>query len=329
MKHPRSWAEDRLVLGDCLDSKLGLPNLEDKTIDHILTDPPYSAHTHAGNRRGWEEKKGKKVPTKAMPMAFAALDIDLVPQIAEQFVRVCKGWILVFCALEQIGLWQDALVAAGAKRRNTVIDTGKLPLPPERLEKLIADLRKAKFSDLEIAAALRDDASALVWTKPNCAPKFQGDGPSNAAEAIVTAWAGTGQSKWNAGGSYGHYHFPVDNVTVERRHETQKPLPLIRQLLIDFTKPGELVLDAFLGGGSTAIGCKQLSRHWFGYEIDAGPLERCTAAMKEIHPLSTAQQTMLHRRRKDRAYSGVKPKPTAIPIQTELNWEPKKRRKSK
>jgi site-specific DNA-methyltransferase (adenine-specific) len=312
-----------------MDPKQGIPSLPDKSVDHILTDPPYSDHVHADNRRGWEDKteggKKKKRPTKPMPMRFDALSIDAVPEIASQMVRVTRGWILIFCALEQIGLWQASLVAAGAKRRNTIISTGHTPLDVERLRELIKILRNEGFTANEISRALRDEASALVWTKPNCAPKFAGDGPSNAAEAIVTAWAGTGMSKWNAGGGYGHYHFPVDNKAKERRHETQKPLPLIRQLILDFTNPNELVLDNYFGGGSTPIACKQLSRHWLGYEIDPKPYEAATKALEHFAPLNTMQQMMLHRKRKDRAYAGVRPKPTAIPIQTELLWVPEKK----
>lgn len=36
-----------------------------------------------------------------------------------------------------------------------------------------------------------------------------------------------------------------------------------------FTKPGDLVLDPFFGGGTTAIACEMIGRNWLGFEIDA------------------------------------------------------------
>lgn len=163
--------------------------------------------------------------------------------------------------------------------------------------------------------------NTILWTKRNAAPKFQGNGPASAAEAIVCVWAGKGQSVWNAGGGYGHYHYSVDQH--HRRHATQKPLPLMRQLIIDFTMPGQLVLDPFAGGGSTLIACKQLQRHFIGYELGADEQTRESRrlglkALNRAQPQTKMQQIMLHKQRRKRAYAGHPVKETALPYQT---WE--------
>ena len=312
-------------LGDCMDPKTGLPAYPDGSVDHVVTDPPFSEHVHAGNRRGWEvAEDGSRRPTKAMPMAFGAIGETEIQRFAREFVRVSRGWVLVFCALEQIGVWRDALDEAGARRRNSMIVTGRQPLAADRMRQLVHTLHGAGFTTDEIVAALRDDAEVCVWTKSNAAPKFQGDGPANAAEAIVTAWAGTGGSKWNAGGSYGHYHYPVDNgARVERRHETQKPLPLMRQILIDFTNPGDIVVDPFGGGGSTPIACKQLGRKYVAYELNAEPHALGVDALARATEMSPAQVRAYHRLRKDRAYAGLEPKRTAIAVQSAFDFEVK------
>lgn len=53
-------------------------------------------------------------------------------------------------------------------------------------------------------------------------------------------------------------------------HPTQKPLELIYKLLNIHTKEGDLVLDPFIGGGTTALACHKMGRRYIGFEIDKG-----------------------------------------------------------
>jgi len=51
-------------------------------------------------------------------------------------------------------------------------------------------------------------------------------------------------------------------------HPTPKPKQFIRELLSMFTKEEDLILDPFVGSGSTALACKQTGRRFVGFEID-------------------------------------------------------------
>lgn len=53
------------------------------------------------------------------------------------------------------------------------------------------------------------------------------------------------------------------------QHPTQKPIELIKYLVEKFSKENDLILDPFLGSGTTAIACKQLKRNFIGIEISA------------------------------------------------------------
>ena len=55
-------------------------------------------------------------------------------------------------------------------------------------------------------------------------------------------------------------------------HPSQKPLNLIRKLILCSTDEGDTVLDPFLGSGTTAVAAQELSRHWIGIERDPGYL---------------------------------------------------------
>jgi len=53
-----------------------------------------------------------------------------------------------------------------------------------------------------------------------------------------------------------------------RIHPTQKPLDLIERLIRVSSNPGDVVLDPFMGSGTTAVVSERLDRAWIGYELD-------------------------------------------------------------
>lgn len=105
---------------------------------------------------------------------------------------------------------------------------------------------------------------AMVWVKPDAMPQFNGQGPSTGHEMIVSAWYGEGHSKWNGGGKPGTFIFTKNTQGAE--HPTQKPLPLMSELISLFTFPNDLVCDPFLGSGTTGIASVKLGRRFVGIE---------------------------------------------------------------
>ena len=55
----------------------------------------------------------------------------------------------------------------------------------------------------------------------------------------------------------------------KRYHPTQKPVKLIEYLIKIHSNKGELVLDPFMGSGTTGVSSLNLDRHFIGYEIDS------------------------------------------------------------
>lgn len=52
------------------------------------------------------------------------------------------------------------------------------------------------------------------------------------------------------------------------QHPTQKPTELIERLIEKFSDEGNIVLDPFLGSGTTAVAAVKTNRHYIGFEID-------------------------------------------------------------
>ncbi len=65
-----------------------------------------------------------------------------------------------------------------------------------------------------------------------------------------------------------------------RIHPTQKPVRLLERLLALVTKEGDLVVDPFVGSGSTAIACININRKYIGYEIDVEYFRHCQERIK-------------------------------------------------
>jgi site-specific DNA-methyltransferase (adenine-specific) len=63
-------------------------------------------------------------------------------------------------------------------------------------------------------------------------------------------------------------------------HPSQKPIDLIEKLIACSTDKGDLVLDPFLGSGTTAAAAKRLGRQWIGIEKESNYLKIARARLK-------------------------------------------------
>jgi site-specific DNA-methyltransferase (adenine-specific) len=109
---------------------------------------------------------------------------------------------------------------------------------------------------------------ACVWVKPDCAPQLNGQGPAQGAENFVCAWAGEGYSRWNAGGKRGVYTHNTNSQERHGEHPTEKPRRLMAEIIKDFTNPGQLICDPFMGSGTTLVAATQMGRPSIGIEMN-------------------------------------------------------------
>lgn len=67
-------------------------------------------------------------------------------------------------------------------------------------------------------------------------------------------------------------------------HPTQKPIKLIKDLVICSTREGDSVLDPFLGSGTTAEACERLGRSWVGIEAEERYVQIAELRLKQLSP---------------------------------------------
>lgn len=122
-----------------------------------------------------------------------------------------------------------------------------------------------------LASAL-DHRNLVYWRKPNPAPAFR----QHYVRAVEMAVWQTKGGKWtfNEGGYCPNViegipivsGFSTVNNGEPRIHPTQKPVALMALLVDRHSKPGDLVLDPYMGSGTTLVAAKRLGRRSIGIE---------------------------------------------------------------
>ena len=123
----------------------------------------------------------------------------------------------------------------------------------------------------------------IIWRKTNPMPNFRGRRFTNAHETLI--WAAKGpssrykfnyqsmkslnddlqmRSDWTIPLCTGSER--LRNVHGLKLHPTQKPEALLHRVILASTAPGDIILDPFLGTGTTATVAKRLHRHFVGIE---------------------------------------------------------------
>lgn len=122
---------------------------------------------------------------------------------------------------------------------------------------------------------------ACVWSKPDAAPQFNGQGPAMAAEMFVAAWCGTGHSRWNGGGRRNVFTHMTNQSDRHGVHPTEKPVSLMRELVTLFTNPSDMILDPFMGSGTTGVAAVKTGRQFVGIEAESKYFEIACERIEE------------------------------------------------
>lgn len=130
-----------------------------------------------------------------------------------------------------------------------------------------------------------DTFQFVVWHKTNPPPKLYRAGFLNSCELIVACW-NKGHT-WNFTKQSEMHNFIEAPICMGRErvkdphHPTQKPLRVLRHLVRLATAEGDLVLDPFMGVGSTGVAAREMSRRFVGFEVDAAFFDAACARVGE------------------------------------------------
>jgi len=95
-------------MGDCLDPVTGMASLADKSVDHVITDPPYGARTHEGQRVNSNDNRGKGTIARN-GLGYGHLSSEMLEQVTKQFSRVRRKWIFAMTSHDLFQCWESQL----------------------------------------------------------------------------------------------------------------------------------------------------------------------------------------------------------------------------
>ena len=141
----------------------------------------------------------------------------------------------------------------------------------------------------------------VIWNKNNPMPNFRGTRFTNAHETLI--WASKSEkskytfnyqslkclnddlqmrSDWNLPICSGAERLKKNGKKV---HSTQKPESLLHRVLLASSNKDDMVLDPFLGSGTTATVAKKLGRNYFGIEKEKSYFKACEQRLKNTKPI--------------------------------------------
>jgi len=142
----------------------------------------------------------------------------------------------------------------------------------------------------------------VIWCKTNPMPNFRGTRFTNAHETLI--WCSKGQS---ARYTFNYEAMKALNEGLQMRsdwtlplctgperlkdgdghklHPTQKPESLLFRVILAASNPGDVVLDPFLGSGTSAAVAKKLGRQWIGVEREDAYIAAARERIAEAKPV--------------------------------------------
>lgn len=286
----------RIVNEDCLN---GLKSLDANSVDMVLTDPPYflDCLDNTWSRNTLEKRKSTGVVTslpKGMKFdpAQSKRFREFYTTVSKEVYRVLKpgGFFLSFSsprlyhalatAVEDAGFeirdmlsWVYTLSQMKAFSQNHIIDKSK-DIPECDKEQVKAQLEGWKTPQLKscyepICLANKPLDGTFVKNMLN-----HGVGLMNTAAKVGDNMQPANVLTTDAFEPQYDKTFLVPKPSKKEKgdyndHISVKPVHLLSHLIRLFTPEGSLVLDPFLGSGSTAVACVDTGRSCIGYEIDA------------------------------------------------------------
>ncbi len=219
----------------------------------VVSDPPFGQKTHDGQRHRRRSEKSSDHKPNARGLEYGHWAADDVSDFVSFWSRRCSGWIAAM----------------------TSHDLGPV------YEREYLKARRCQFAPLACIVPI-----ACVQHGMNV--RLAGDGPSNWSVWLMVSRPRTkAMATW--GTLRGAYVGPStdggENALDRSKRAVAgaKPLWLMRAIVRDYTRPGDLVVDPCAGGATTLIAAAIEGRRAIGAELDPSTFEKAKARILQGH----------------------------------------------
>jgi len=250
---------DKIIVGDCIEVLGALP---EASVDLVFADPPYNLQLNNELYRPDNSRVDGVDDDWDKFGSFAAYD-----EFTRAWLKSCRRVLKPSGSLWVIGSYHNIFRVGAA----------------------LQDLGFWVLND-------------VVWRKTNPMPNFRGRRFTNAHETLV----------WASMGPRARYTFNYDSMKAlnddlqmrsdwlfpicsgaerlkqhcgRKTHPTQKPEALLHRIILASSHASDVVLDPFLGSGTTAVVAKRLGRSFIGIERDNAYADAAKTRLATLEPL--------------------------------------------
>lgn len=219
--------------GDCLEI---MKNIPDNCVDCIITDPPYNLGQFMHNR-----------------------NTNLVKMRANQFAYA--GWDNL-----EYEEWEKSMIDFLKECSRVLKKGGSLIV-------FMAVIKVADIIKFTQGTGLYYKTTG-VWHKTNPMPRNMNIHFINSTESWLYFINKDTSGTFNNDGKPVHDFIESSVCPLSEKkhgkHPTQKPLKILTQLIEIVTNTNDVILDPFMGSGSTCVAAHRLGRKYIGIELDKG-----------------------------------------------------------
>ena len=272
----------------CCDGLELLNSHENGSIDLILTDPPYiisresGMNTHYNNVQENQANNVEFVKSEEEWNEYKFLNCIDTDDAKSNFMKYGTIYGKKYCVKTDYGEWDsnftmETLESFIESFYNKLRNGGTLIIWFDlwKISQLKELLEKHKFKQIRM----------IEWIKTNPQPlNSKTNYLTNCREIALTA-VKKGKPTFNSKYDNGIYSFPLQGGK-NRFHPTQKSLELFKTLIKKHSNAGDLIVDPFLGAGTTAIASKLMGRKCNGSELNESYINKMNTILEQTEEIN-------------------------------------------
>jgi len=257
----------------CMDCLEGMKKLPDNSVDLVVTDPPFNA---SNSKMNWKEKSYKSLNEEWDKINdLNKFNLEWITLIVDKLKE--GGSIIIYCSQHNI---LSLMNACSSINQGICMNCGKIE--KEHLSGYGHSHRYCNFERPLKKFVLKEIPylkfrNLLTWFRPDDMPMKRAYLGYFAYSSLwilfytkgkIKTWNYKRMKELNKGIQMRDCFILKKNSSSRVFHPTQKPLSQIKGFIEILSNPNDIVLDCFMGSGTTAVACKQLGRNFIGFEIN-------------------------------------------------------------
>ena len=256
----------KLFQGDCLELMKDIP---DESIDLTVTSPPYdNLRTYNENIKQWNFEKFKDIAKELFRITKSGgvvvwVVADATVNGSETGTSFKQALFFKECGfnLHDTMIWEKPTFTA----------TGSLKVRYASVFEYMFVFSKGKPKTFN---PIKDKINITAGKKKHGTIR-QKDGSTKKQSSI-------GKEISNYGIRHNVWKINPENSNKKRKHPAQFPEQLANDHIISWSNEGDIILDCFMGSGTTGVACVNTNRNFIGIELDEGYFEIAKSRICEV-----------------------------------------------